>query len=650
MKRSAFPFALALAFATSLATAPARADEIDPHAAKAHVEAARQAGFNAFCTNPPRPLVGRQRGMCELASELKDCTPLVEACRTEPKTEMDTGSVALMLAAAARTLVWVLAAFVLVALLFPLLRLLAKLRADRAVSDVTPETKGIAAAPLPAAPVARISDAEAALRAADEHATRGEPERAMSLYPAPALVPLARRGAVRLAQHRTNGEYVRLCTEADARPPLRAIVREVDKIEFGGIAPTRVDADAVSAHARALVRRAATTAATMALLLVCALGLAGCGMPRGPFGGADPMGDELPREVLRRSGYQIAGLPSSLATLPIPTTRADLPVVVVDGTRVPLDDEARAHLLRWIEAGGVLVMFGDVEAWPKELGAKHDVATTRELTFVRPPVDDEESNEGDRPKPVTGARVARLAGVTWKDAVPIAGLGDHLYAARVVRSGGAFVGIAGSDLFTNVGVAHPPNAAALVAILEAARVLRLPPASVFEPGEMTAEIAMPFLSSTKIMVAREEDGIAPPSNPFSSLVHAGLGKGAWHALVAALVLFLAFGLRHARPRPAKPPARRAFAEHVEATGAFYGRTKALAHALAAYGRFAELRIRGRLPRGADPIAYLSGRSEVPRAEVERIWTRATTAKTSDAVRGDELQTIRDLRALLAKAV
>jgi ABC-type glutathione transport system ATPase component len=47
---------------------------------------------------------------------------------------------------------------------------------------------------------------------------------------------------------------------------------------------------------------------------------------------------------------------------------------------------------------------------------------------------------------------------------------------------------------------------------------------------------------------------------------------------------LRIGIRHARARPTVPAARRAFAEHVEATGAFYGRARALGHALAAYGR------------------------------------------------------------------
>ena len=116
------------------------------------------------------------------------------------------------------------------------------------------------------------------------------------------------------------------------------------------------------------------------------------------------------------------------------------------------------------------------------------------------------------------------------------------------------------------------------------------------------------------------------------------------------VLFLAFGIRQARARPVTPPARRAFAEHVEATGAFYGRARALGHALASYGRFAEMRLRDRMPRGTDPAQFLATRAKVPLEDATRVWKRATEARAEDPVRGDELTTIRDLGAMLARAL
>jgi hypothetical protein len=205
------------------------------------------------------------------------------------------------------------------------------------------------------------------------------------------------------------------------------------------------------------------------------------------------------------------------------------------------------------------------------------------------------------------------------------------------------IGVAGDELVTNVGVARPDNAGVFVALLDVAMEDRR--TTGVERGVFDAP-SRPAV----VRVARPEDGIPPPSNPFSALVQAGLGKGSWHALAAAVVLFLAFGIRHARPRPAVAPARRAFAEHVQATGAFYGRAHALGHALASYGRYAEMRLRERVPRGTDPVQFLATRANVPHDDAARIWKRATEASADEPPRGDELTIIRDLGAMLAKAL
>lgn len=635
--------AAAVAVASVVASTSARAEEIDPASAKVHVEAARADGFDAFCTHPPKPLLGAHRGMCDLASEVKGCEALVAACKDQGEITEPKGSWVAALASIAQKLVWLLVAVGILAIAYPILRALRRMRADRSLADLESDKGTSSPIPKAAPDLETISDAEAALRAADDLANAGELERAMSLYLAASLVALDRRGAVRLAKHRTNGEYVRLCTDPDARLPLREIVREVDKIEFGGVAPTADAAQKVSTRARALVRRAAGAAASVlgTMLVVTSLALvSGCNLPKGLARGADPMGDELPREVLRRSGYVVARPESSLATLPIPTGHLGLPVVVVDPSRVPLDDEARAHLLRWVEAGGVLVLFGTPSDWPRELGVKTTPAGKKQLEV-------ELTRFQGEGRIYRGALVAKPTAITWKDSEDIGRLGDDVYVARQVRGAGAIVGVAGNDLFTNVGAAIPENGTALVAILEAAREPR--PATA-EIAEQRDESTMPYWSSTTITVAHEEDGISPPGNPFSSLVQAGLGKGLWHALGAALVLFLAYGIRHAKPRPTPAPARRSFSEHVEATGAFYRRTRAFAHALAAYGRFAELRVRERLPRGADPVAFLAKRANASPDDVSRVWTRAMEAKPDDPVRGDELATIKDLRALLVKAL
>jgi hypothetical protein len=63
-----------------------------------------------------------------------------------------------------------------------------------------------------------------------------------------------------------------------------------------------------------------------------------------------------------------------------------------------------------------------------------------------------------------------------------------------------------------------------------------------------------------------------------------------------------------------------------------------------------MRLRERVPRGGDPVAVLAARAQVPHAEAARVWRRATEANAHDLPQGDELTTIRDLRAMLVKAL
>ena len=303
--------------------------------------------------------------------------------------------------------------------------------------------------------------------------------------------------------------------------------------------------------------------------------------------------------------------------------------MLVDVERVALEEESTAHLLRWVEAGGVLVLLGPPELWPTELHATSGPAGDDRVDVITEDIY------------AHGASVGRSHAMRWPEGEAIAFAGKSVYAAQLARGKGMIVGVAGRELATNVGVARPDNAGVFVAIVDIAfedRRTRDVVRGVTEEGR------------PELRVARGEDGIPPPSNPFSALVQAGLGKGSWHALVASIVLFLAFGIRHARPRPSAPASRRAFAEHVEATGAFYGRAGALGHALAAYGRFAEMRLRERIPRGADPVAFLSARGGVSPEQAARVWKRATEASAEEPPRGDELALIRDLGAMLAKAL
>ena len=103
---------------------------------------------------------------------------------------------------------------------------------------------------------------------------------------------------------------------------------------------------------------------------------------------------------------------------------------------------------------------------------------------------------------------------------------------------------------------------------------------------------------------------------------------------------------------APPPERRAYAEHVEATGAFYARGRLAGRALSGYAKWADERVRARMPRGATDIpAFLAARSGHSVARVTALWSRAMAARESADPRGqsEDLATLRDLSATLVAA-
>ncbi|MBX3230872.1 MAG: hypothetical protein KIT84_01535 [Labilithrix sp.] len=631
------PLVLALALSAAAPAPPPPAHDVDG------IERTKAAAYAeeqfAFCTDPTRPLGPRQKRLCTVAKEIPDCPGLVSACDLEPTAPPPDWLARLAQWAApfATVLLYLLVAAIVIVVAIPVVGALLQLRRRKkraAEATAAPNVATIVAG-APAA-IPDDADPEEALRLAEESLARGDHRASLALSLAAALAALGRRGAIKIARHRTHGEYVRSCAEETARPPLREIVRAVDAVEFGGAEATGEAATRITARARAIVRTAAVVT-TLGLLLL------GC---KPPQRGADPAGDELPIAILAKNGFTVKPLASSLSTMPVPSRGEGAPVVVVDVERVPLDDETEAHLMRWVEGGGVLVLFGSVIAWPSELAPHAVRATTRDLFVSTPdpnggledPDTDQSPDDVGRPIHFAGARVARHDAFAWKDRVaadPVAFLGRDVYASKRRLGRGLVLGVANDDLWTNVGVMPTRNAAALVTLIRSvSHDLRRPLGGV---------------TLSDLRVARAEDGIPPPSNPFAALLAAGLGKGAWHALAAAVLLFLCYGIRHARPRAAPTKPRRSFTEHVEATGAFYARARARTHALAQYGRFMELRLRELAPRGTDPTAFLAQRSGASPERAAELYTRALAAKPDELPKGDELELLGELRTMMAKA-
>lgn len=623
MKPARVVLVAALAALSITSAAVPAAAALDPDAAEADVRAIRAKKGDAFCKKPVKPLPPRAVALCPLAKEIEGCEGFAAACAALEKHDTPKPPPSWLvnllraLGPIAKVLVWTLVVVLAVVIVVPLVRAFLKRRRDRKVEDAEPAKAIEAQAPeTPLDDALAISDAELLLRKASEHEARGELDRAVFAYLGAALRALDLRGAIRIARHRTNGEYVRSCNDAEAKPPLREIVRAVDDVQFGKRAPSSETVAKVKARAVALVR-----GVPLALLvMVLSLGCGGLGGPPAPF--ADPGGDDLLVELLKRQGAKVAR-PGPLAAIPLPGSpskdetdddASEPPVLVVDFARTPLDEETTDHLVRWVKRGGTLIAVSSPWEWPKAFAAKDAFATSPEITVTTWDDEDERTFSG---------KLAHPAVFRWDGGFPLARtLDQETHVAMRELGKGKVVGFASNDLFTNAGLARKGNAAAMIAILET-------------------------LGSRDFRIARPEDGTAPPNNPFAALARAGLGLGLWHALIATILLFLAVGTRLVRATPTPPPRRRAFVEHVEATGALWARTRLAAHALAAYARWADERIRARMPRGAHDVpGFLAQRTGRDREACDEVWRRAQQARTDDAPRGDEPVALKKLGELL----
>ncbi len=626
---------------------------LDPSHAQRDVDAAMHDGAYPFCRDPRTPLSYRARDLCAHAADIPDCAGFQAECTRMTTSSSSSGSgsswspswrwfghpfaVPGFLGTLAQILVWIVVGALVLAILVPIVRAILRIRREgpreKAPERAAPAEDGVAPE-LPA-----TTDEEVLLARAGELARAGRLGEALELYLLASLRALDKRGAVRIAKDRTNGEYVRACADAGAKPALRQIVREVDLVQFGGEAPT---ADSVARAARASM--AIVRSLPVALLLVslaCLLGCGGAAPTRVPRTGDDPAGGELFRDLLKRQGVHATSLETSLASMPLPHAGERTPAVLVDLTRTDLDDDTRDHLVEWVDAGGVLVLAGNPYEWPKPFhastsaaGAPYDVTAKRLLARSVPadPGEEEEGAEEDEEKAIyarTTEHGRLVSGTGLSFAAPsekVAWFADgSAYAAVLEHGKGWVVGIASDELMTNAGLARPGNAALLVAILSSADRLEM-------------------------RIADAEDGVSPPSTPIAALLRAGLGTGLGHGLVACAALFLAVGVRLARPRPAPPPRRRAFAEHVEAVGALYARTRNAPHALQAFARFADERLRARMPRGSTDVpAFLASRARLPLETCQQLWTRAVQAKAGAPPLGDELAVLRELGAVYTAA-
>lgn len=646
---AAFSIAFSIALSMALSAArPARAAVLDPARAEEHARAIAADDGRPFCERPPKKLEETSKRVCPLAAQVPGCERLVAVCEAREK-DLDAPklpSIGERLASFLRSLgtvaAWVLVIAIVLAILVPVLMAFRARRRDLARA---PEAKAKTATSTPLEPEPTPddeSDAESILRAAEASAAAGAFDRALFGFLRAALVALDRRGAIRLARDRTHGEYVRACREQAAKPELRAIVAEVDRVRFGGEPATEGRAREAGARATAIVR--AAIAATTVLL---ALLTPGCDAL--PGRGNDPAGPERFVALLKKQGATVSSPSSALATLPLPgdggaTAFDPDAVLVLDLERFALPDEARLRVERWVRAGGTLVIAGPPPRWPSALDAELTSVkdeNARDARFVTdvgpeapasPPEDDDEAISSPASPPakeegrVDVAHLARADAFRWGlEGRPIALFaGGRTYAALGRLGAGRVLAFANDDLFTNLGLSREGNPAALIA-------------------------ALAELGHTRFLIAGPEHAQTPPEDPLAALIRAGLGLALVHAAALLAIVFVGRGARLGKPTPTRPPARRAFVEHVRAIGALYDRADHSAHALAAYGRFALERLRGRLPRGEhDVAAFVATRAGVPR-EAAAAMIRAAQGEPPPG-REAELSMLKDLGDATALAL
>lgn len=618
----------------------ARADsppELDVDRAEADAREVMRE-LHGFCDSPRVPPRMDALRLCKLAKEVPDCEGFQKQCASyleakppEPTPWLD--ALGRVIAAIAPYLGWTFVALAVGTILYlVIVGLYRHFTRDKKDDDLDGATDVVVTEAAPEV-VIDPGSAEAILARAEAALARGDLHAALFGFLHAALRALDVRGAIRIERDRTNGEYVRSCSDEAARPNLRNIVYEVDVVQFGGREPSLDRVRETGRLATLLVR-----AATAALIVLLVGGCSGktTALPRA----TDPAGMEVARALMKKQGFTVRSPEKALARLDEKHGGKPEPAMLLDVERTDLDTDAVAGLERWVKSGGVLILFGPAWQWPTEFRAT--VAPTESLDVsvqgALPPLDCTDISEECEEKakrnlergelPPRRARLAVAAAFKWVDqpGTPIA-LHDSdgaTYASVGTFGAGTVIGVANDDLLTNLGLARPGNAAALVALLA-------------------------HLPGREIAIIDEHGGITPSGDPLSSLMKAGLGLPIGHALLFALVLALAVGarIRAARPMPTK--ARRAFVEHVEATGALYAFTKAAPHALGAYGRFVTERLRGRISKGADLVTTLAQRADAPKDECQRVLDRATMIKAGDARQGDELAVLRDLADLYARA-
>jgi len=443
------------------------------------------------------------------------------------------------------------------------------------------------------------TDVARLLARAREAARRGAFGPAIDDVHAALLRRLDGDGIIEIHASRTNGDYVRVLRRErpELAPEVRAIVTDVESVQFGAREPSAEVFARIHDRVVPLVTRALTIAFTL-LGLSSILSCDGLGRdardPDAFRGDTSPSGTHAVFDLLSErgsaEGVDVVHREEPLSRLPDP--RSDTLVLFSD---FPLEDGDLERLRAWVEEGGDLVFAGHraLPAWAGAHFVPDATASAPGEVFYPAQAEFGKPMLVLPPGPVIRATDANVILVRGTDA----------YATAQSVGLGTVVVLADDRLFTNIALTFEGNAAFLTTLLRSLN-RRVELCDAFTA--LGARTAIDSLSRAHLFPI--------------------LGQ-----LLLVLALYVvwrgrAFGLL----RDPDTSRRRAFVEHVRALGLAHARAGASRHALGLYAGWAIERLRERLPRegrnGLSGLAEaIAARSGKPTGEVMRILVEATDA-------------------------
>jgi hypothetical protein len=461
-------------------------------------------------------------------------------------------------------------------------------------------------ADAPAAPALDVPSAEAKppgsvetaverlLARARAAAARGDFDRALADTHAALLRRLEAEGLVDLHPSRTNGDYVRaLRDRPDLRKEVRAVFRDVERVQFGAEPPSRSLFQAVYDRVAPLAARSLGAAA-----LCLTLAMTGLGCERHAGSGAELSGDTSPSgsraivELLAINGVEVRHRSAPITAL------GDARFTLVLLPDAEVSPEEWKEIFAWVERGGVVI----------DAGAGAPLERTR----VRPAFDPDPA-----PRVHVVPRYQQLAGsglikVPGRHALEILSSGPapllrrerSVYATYEEQGSGIVMVFADGELFKNISLAAPGNEDLLAFLL----------------GKLHRSVEL----------CDRWTG-AGATTPFESVRSAELTPIIGQLLLLAALLLLWKGAAFGALRDPKERSRRAFADHARALGLCYARARASGHVLGVYAGWAVDRLRESIPRGsraqllalAEAVAARTGRTE---AEIVETLVEAQDAR------------------------